>query len=399
MNGNSNQQMPNRTFGSPERYVQMNKRICIFANIDYHKEVPKGAVETCNYSIIDDFVRKGYEPDVFRIPNNPSKIIRLIDNANLMFRMLISYLIYEIVVLIYPTIPFAPTTSRMKFHFSLQVYRVFLNNISRYKRTLLLYILDYPSEQDEGLNISHVRIEPGFLDRFESELISKADYIVTFSDLFTKLTEMKQRNSRIKRILQMEFSPIKRFSTKRLSEFEKEIIRYIGQYRCAIFYSGELSREYEKRKLIEIFPKLDNDTAMILCGGNGEWITDGFPSKNIRYIGYINSESHDAIAEKCSYGVILYPNRGYYRLTPTSKLTTYINAHLPVLAIETDTNSPIFKNNDIGECVKEEKIVERLCEWCKDETYSKYKDGVITTSRKIDSAVYFNQISELLRRN
>lgn len=375
----------------------MDKKICIFSSFDYYDNIPKGAVEVCHHAIIDDYIKAGYRVKVCIIPSQMGKLRMVVGNLKLLLKLFLNIITQKQIVFIYPSIPFIPTTSVVKYYFAVIVYKIAFLGKRIFNPLIILHILDYPIEQDKGLNISNVKIKSLYLFSFEKKLIEDVDYIITYSEPFSKITLERCWESKEK-IIQLDFTPVRTHREMIETKVNDSVINYTNNYKTVIFYSGDLGRDYEKNKLSQLFNEIDETTCILLCGNRGDWIKERFHKHNINYLGYVDSNVHDMLASLCSFGIILYPNKGYYKVTPTTKLSVYINSLLPVVAITTEANASIFNDYEIGQCINEESVINTIIEWCKNSTYKDYLPGIKRTYDIINSLRDVNKIKSRIER-
>lgn len=357
-------------------------KLNIISSVGHEKKLV-GAVDISSYSIINDYVTMGFCVNNFPIPSKrENSMINLITkNFMLLFNIVKLVSQNQDLVFIYPTIPLAPTTKQWKYFIACAYYRLVFCIKSNSKSKFIIHILDFPVEQDVGLGISNVKIKHSLLKNFERRFISEFDIIITYSAGFNKIL-LDTCPGVDNKIVQYTCLSLVEGEKKKI-ELDDSIKLLINKFDVKIFYSGDLSREYEKNMLIDLFKRVDDNTCVILCGNNGDWIRERVRKENIYYVGFVDSFKHDLIAKSCDFGVLLYPNTGYYKITPTTKLSSYVNNCLPIIAIRTETNEKIIERYQIGMCTDENNVVDLILNWCKTKKYSQFKKRLSDYSTRI----------------
>lgn len=283
---------------------------------------------------------------------------KVVQNVRVMLKILFLILKNEDVVFIYPTLPLYPATSDIKYRLATAYYR--LLRAVKGKSRIFTYILDLPKEQEESFGLKRIKINKDKLLEFEDMLFSMSDKVIAASSGFKELVVMRGYSY----AESIEVVPVA-LKVEADSRKEEEKIR--------IFYSGELTRSFEKNTIKKIAETL-TDAKLVICGRNGEWINDE-KLINAEYMGYVDTKTHDRIAKSCDFAIVCYPNEGYYKYVTPSKLCTYIGLALPILSIKTDTISEFFEEYKVGECVEAEDFVECVSKWCADKTFLDYENS------------------------
>ncbi len=277
------------------------------------------------------------------------------NNIRLMLKILFRLLKKEDLLFIYPTIPLYPATSSKKYCIAAAYYKL-LRSVKG-KARIFTYIIDLPKEQEESFGLEKIKIDKKKLLQFEDMLFSMSDKVIAASGGFKELLVIRGCSYKEKIDVVLVALKVKAESIK-----TEEPIR--------IFYSGELTREFEKKMIKNTAESLQG-AKLIICGRNGEWLKE---VKNAEYMGYVDTKTHDEIAKSCDFAIVCYPNEGYYKYVTPSKLCTYIGLELPILAIKTDTIASLFDEYQIGKCVSSEVFVEAVSKWCTDKIFLQYKD-------------------------
>ncbi len=317
-----------------------------------------GAVAfTC--SRIARSIKEAFSDSLSYAFSSENKAVQLLKSIYLIFKTYIWLLKGDIVAFIYPTIPLYPATSRIKYHISSLFYKIMfkIKKISGGK--LVFIIIDLPKEQEESFNTKHIQISYDKFLKFENRIIEEASKIIYYSEGFKKLIEDREINSNAESfVCSVGYAP-------------QGIPKGDGKP-TKIFYSGELTRSYEKNKLLEICNCLTENEELIVCGKNGEWLNE-LKNGRVSYKGYVDSKKHDEIAGQCDFGLIVYPDEGYYRYVTPAKLNVYISLGLPVLAISNLTIKKVFETFKAGESVSEEEFIPTFRKWCDEKLYRDYR--------------------------
>lgn len=270
----------------------------------------------------------------------------------------------DTVVLIYPTIPLYPATSRVKYWVSSAIYGLILLVRKLTRGKIALVIIDLPKEQEESFGLKKIRIGYDAFLRFENRLLTSVDKILYCSHGFKELVDARG-------LSQMADDAVCAVGYAE----KKNVVKNNTVTR--VFYSGELTRDYEKSKLLEICNTLTDGVELVVCGRNGEWL-NALNNPHICYKGYVDANTHDEIAAQCDFGLIVYPDSGYYQYVTPAKLNAYISMCLPVLAISNRTLRKVFTSYPIGRCVDEKDFLTVFKEWCDSKTYLEYQKNYET---------------------
>jgi len=293
-----------------------------------------------------------------RIVNMPSRgggrLKKATNNIRLMLKILFRLLKNEDVLFIYPAIPLYPATSSKKYCIAVAYYKL-LRSVKG-KARIFTYIIDLPKEQEESFGLKRIKIDKEKLLKFEDMLFSMSDKVIAASSGFKELLIMRGCTYKDN----IKVVPV---------ALKVEAEWHNTERKTRIFYSGELTREFEKNMIKNTAESLQ-DAKLIICGRNGEWLKE---VKNAEYMGYVDTKTHDEIAKSCDFAIVCYPNEGYYKYVTPSKLCTYMGLELPILAIKTDTIAELFDEYKIGDCVSAESFTESVSRWCADKTYLEYK--------------------------
>ena len=289
-----------------------------------------------------------------------NKIVQLFKNILLLLCSYAWLLNGDSVVFIYPTIPLYPATSTIKYYISSMFYKLMYAIKKISKGSMVLVIIDLPKEQEESFNTNKIKITYDRFLKFENGLIKAASKIIYFSAGFKHLLEKRNLGLTSKS------------AVCSIGYTKHQPPQNTKNQNTTIFYSGELSRDYEKSKLMEICNCITGNERLIICGKNGEWLNE-LNNPKVCYKGFVDFKTHDEIASKCDFGLVMYPDTGYYKYVTPSKLNAYISLSIPVLAISNMTLKTIFDAHDIGQCVKEQDFVLTFKKWCDEKIYLRYK--------------------------
>ena len=281
---------------------------------------------------------------------------KAVRNIRVMLKLFFRLLKNEDMLFIYPTLPLYPGTSKQKYRLARAYYRIL--RAVKGKSRIFTYILDLPKEQEESFGLEKIKIDKEKLLKFEDMLFSMSDKVIAASSGFKELLVMRGCSYADN----IEVVPVA-LKVDAESRKKEEITR--------VFYSGELTREFEKN-MIKSTAKALTGAKLVICGRCGEWITEE-KLENAEYVGYVDTKTHDEIAKSCDFAIICYPNTGYYKYVTPSKLCTYIGLELPILSIKTDAIYGILKEYKVGECVEAEDFVACASRWYKDKTFLEYK--------------------------
>ena len=295
-------------------------------------------------------------------------------NIGVMLKLFFRLLKNEDVLFIYQTLPLYPGTSDKKYRLAMAYYR--LLRAVKGKSKIFTYIMDLPIEQDESFGLKKIKIDKEKLLKFEDMIFSMSDKVIAASSGFKELIVMRG----CPYADGIEVVPVA-LKVEAKSRKTEDITR--------IFYSGELTREFEKN-MIKNTAKALKGAKLVICGRCGEWITEE-KLENAEYMGYVDTKTHDEIAKSCDFAIICYPNTGYYKYVTPSKLCTYMGLELPILSIKTDTISELLKEYAVGECVEAEDFVGCVSKWCTDKKFLEYK----TSYKELD---FYETTIEKLRR-
>lgn len=290
-----------------------------------------------------------------------NKIMQLLKSIFVLLEANIWLLKGDTVAFMYPTIPMYPGTSNIKYYIATMLYKLLFVAKKANKGKILFIVIDLPKEQEESFNLKRIKITYDKFLKFENRFLVDSSKVIYFSEGFKILAEKRGLKSTSESIV----CSVGYIEPARVEKKKDEGI-------TSIFYSGELTRDYEKSKLTEICNSLTDNEELIVCGRNGEWLND-FGNKKVHYMGYVDTEKHDQIASQCDFGLVMYPDTGYYRYVTPSKMNAYISLSLPVLAITNLTLKTVFEKYDIGQCVSEKEIIPTFREWCDKRLYLNYQ--------------------------
>ena len=287
-----------------------------------------------------------------------NKIVQLLKSFLALVKAFFWLVKGDTVAFIYPTIPMYPATSELKYCVANALYRL-LFAVKKKRGKILFIIIDLPKEQEESFNLKHIQIPYDKFLGFENRILSESSKVIYFSEGFKLLAEKRG----IELASDSVVCSVGYIEPKKKTKKDNQVTK--------VFYSGELTRDYEKSKLTEICNNLTEKEELIICGRNGEWLKD-LSKPNVHYMGYVDSQKHDEIAAQCDFGLVMYPDEGYYRYVTPSKLNAYISLKLPVLAISNLTLEGVFAKYSIGQCVGEKDLVSAFREWCDKKTFGNY---------------------------
>ena len=285
-----------------------------------------GAIENSSLWITRNAFAAYKDCRILTMPERGGSVLKkAMRNIGFMHRLFFRILKNEDVLFIYPTIPLYPGTSYKKYSLATAYYR--LLRAVKGKSRIFTYILDLPKEQDESFGLNRIKIDKEKLFKFEGMLFLMSDKVISVSSGFKELIAMRDRPYADS----IEVVPV----ALKIDEKSRKT-----EATTRIFYSGELTREFEKN-MIKNTAKALKGAKLVICGRCGEWITEE-KLENAEYMGYVDTKTHDEIAKSCDFAIICYPNTSYYKYVMPSKLLTYMGLELPILSIETDTISALL---------------------------------------------------------
>lgn len=306
-------------------------------------------------------IKEAYPDSIVYSFSSESIVGQILKNILILIQACVWLLRGDKVAFIYPTIPLYPATSNLKYYAATLLYKLLFAVNRRCSGKLFLIIIDLPKEQEESFNIKKIKISYDKFLEFENRFIIEASKIIFFSEGFKTLVERRNLKASLEcAVCSIGYKPQLKMKKDKACQTTK------------IFYSGELTRSYEKNKLLEVCNSLSDNEELIVCGRNGEWLNE-LNKPNICYKGYVDSKKHDEIAEECDFGLIMYPDTGYYRYVTPSKLNVYISLNLPVLAITNLTLKKLFETYKVGKCVSEAEFLSTFRKWCDEKEYRDYQ--------------------------
>lgn len=365
------------------RYVMTSEHVIkVFVPPAVIRGNPKGAVESIQYSVIEAI--RSFDIEIEHVQLSTAR------DRNISTILKISKDIWFLcrpgkttkILFFYPAIPLVPTTSNLKFVVASLVYSYLFHMMKKKNIPIITLVLDLPVEQERLLGVRAIKTNPFLYKRFERRIFNNSSFILTASPWFEQQV-YKGSDVKRKSIMRYERSPYyvdyKKGAQRGL---EEEMQRIIVQHSPIAFYSGDLRRNNERiwvERVIKVFQSArikERTPAFIVCGAGGEWIEE-MKCSNTYYLGYLDKASHDYVAKKASFGLMVYPNRGYYKYTPTTKYSAYIANGLPILSIESETITSSLKVDGTGESVGEEHFEETLIAWLNNsELFTRYLQPV-----------------------
>jgi hypothetical protein len=342
---------------TPKDGMELNKinKVIVYAHKLAFDNYPTGSVESMEYSVIKALELNGFKIIPRKIEKSHSRLylpIKMIKEMINMFSLAKS----SRVMLFYPGVPLVPLTSNIKIPIALLLYFIFFKINKLLNNKIITIVVDLPIEQDELLGNYNIKINKRYYRLFERLIFKNSDRIIVFSHWFEenikKFTNSQKINILVSRIFPYIAHQNDLKGDQKIDWFNK--IR--SGYKIIAFYTGELRRAYEKemiKKVIRIINKKNKEVALVVCGIGGEWLN--METGEVYYMGYVSKPIHDYFASRSDFGLILYPNKGYYKVTPTQKYTTYISNGLPIIALYSETvalninkdgSGLIFNNED-----------------------------------------------------
>ncbi|MBI4869936.1 MAG: glycosyltransferase [Candidatus Riflebacteria bacterium] len=119
------------------------------------------------------------------------------------------------------------------------------------------------------------------------------------------------------------------------------------------FYAGELDPLADRgvSEMIRAFRKsVPGQMRLVLAGPGGGWVRElGHPS--VEVLGALEEESCRARARECHWGLVPYPERGYFHEVFPAKLSFYTSCGLPVVTTEVSEAARAVRDAGVGSVV------------------------------------------------
>lgn len=303
----------------------------------------------------------------------------------------------RILLLSYPAIPLVPYTSNLKFLPAFIFYILLWIKRRLTGQILVTMVIDFPIEQSNIFDLligANIRL----YNLFEKLILTSSDRIICFSQKFADFLESKHGPYSHKILICARNAYIPFYAG------EPSIDVPAKSNKIRVFYSGDLRRKVDisnLKKAIDIIAK--NRTAeMFLCGLGGDWLNK-LAVDNVKYLGILDHVDYDALASRCDFALIIYPNQFYYNLTPTTKYSAYVGNGLAILSSDTETVAKCIAGDGVGKAVLIEQLPLELFNWINNpELFEGYKKRAVELMPDFRSGKHikqwFDQVKALARK-
>lgn len=264
----------------------------------------------------------------------------------------------------YPTIPLYPCTES-KLLTAWIVYPVMFALGRVFGIKTAAFLIDMPVEQSNTLQKEPKPLTPfqKRFKRFEKYFIGRLDLLFD-QGRFSALHDIPQS-----KVAYLRFTPCR-------ANNECEPCARIDKERVNIFYSGDMTREYEDGFLKKLLSSVDFagiGAALYICGDANESLKEAFErTDNVFYLGYITNEQCNYMAQQCDFGLMIYPSFGYYNYCSSTKFVTYAANGLPILSLDAVAIKENIEHWRVGEAVSEEHFESRLLHWITEKRFLEY---------------------------
>ena len=134
-----------------------------------------------------------------------------------------------------------------------------------------------------------------------------------------------------------------------------------------VLYSGGLDERMALtfREVLAVFARHSNAQFWICGPGQShvtQWI-DEVGAKNARHLGTLDHATHDALAQNCDFGLLLYPRSFYNDMTPTMKYSGYAANGLAILSTDLATVADNLREDGIGRAAPVTEVPGELERW------------------------------------
>jgi hypothetical protein len=140
-----------------------------------------------------------------------------------------------------------------------------------------------------------------------------------------------------------------------------------GENGLRVFYSGNLALPEVKETIGALLDLYGEAPAshFYLCGHGGQWIHDEVACKglaNVHYLGVLDHATHDAVAQACNVGLLLYDS-AYYDMAAPAKYSAYVANGLAILSTDRSTLATFVREDGVGEAVAPAQVRSTLARW------------------------------------
>jgi hypothetical protein len=163
-----------------------------------------------------------------------------------------------------------------------------------------------------------------------------------------------------------------------------------------VLYSGGLDTRMEPafREVLAVF-KGHPDARLWICGGGqaqvAAWI-DQAGVANARHLGVLDHATHDALAQRCDFGLLLYPRSFYNDMTPTMKYSGYAANGLAILSTDLATVADNLREDGIGRAVPVTEVPGELGRWLDEPArFERYRASAGNLAHKFRQGVYMQE--------
>lgn len=305
--------------------------------------------------------------------------------------------ISRILLLSYPAIPLVPYTSNLKFLPAFVFYTLLWIKKRLTGQILATIVIDFPIEQSISFDIpigANIRL----YNLFEKFIFTSSDRVICFSQKFADLLESKHGPYSHKILICARNAYMPFYANEPCIDVSA------ASDKTRVFYSGDLRRKSDisnLRTAIDVVAK-SRTAEMFLCGLGGDWLNE-LATDNVKYLGMLDHVDYDALASRCDFALITYPNQFYYNLTPTTKYSAYVGNGLAVLSSDTETVAKCIAEDGVGKAVPMEQLPLELSNWINNpELFEGYKKRAVELMPDFRSGKHikqwFDQIKTLARK-
>ncbi|MBI3893629.1 MAG: glycosyltransferase [Candidatus Wallbacteria bacterium] len=124
-------------------------------------------------------------------------------------------------------------------------------------------------------------------------------------------------------------------------------------------YAGTLAREQERgvERLLRDFQaaaaRATPPAKLVLAGPGGDWLRKRALGDRVELAGALEAEQAEALAAGCDWGLVPYPERGYFHDVFPAKLSFYTACGLPVLTTNLRETAAAVRRHGVGRVASE----------------------------------------------
>lgn len=235
------------------------------------------------------------------------------------------------VLFFYPELPFLQRVTWVKAPIGLLLFLLVRMALALRRRRMVFDVVDIVRWQEISLHLGR-RTSPRVIRAVEGILFRMADEIwLPSHELARWLVRDLALAERRFRVVP-HLPPPAAASAAQVTSIMREVpspLRFV--------YVGGLSLDEDRgiRQLVDAFRREAPAWAELhLAGERGEWLKELRPVPGLHHHGLLGEESLAVLVRKCDFGLIPYPEWGYYRTVLPAKLSFYESCGVEVVSTE-----------------------------------------------------------------